>query len=215
MLKIDGSFVRDILRDERAESMVRAIAQLARAMNITTVAEYVETEEIRTRVRALGVDYGQGFAIARPVPVGEVLDVLPVLAAATPGAFLLDEPRATPAEPRPSVSRSELGFAPMKLLLIGIVLGIVIAARRRGVRASRRRPHAAAWPQRDPRRPASAALDRRRNRASHRSHGARAARVRRRSGAAANSSTMRCAAWSADSIRIPPISMPRSTPICA
>jgi diguanylate cyclase (GGDEF)-like protein len=91
MLKIDGSFVRDILRDERAESMVRAIAQLARAMNITTVAEYVETEEIRTRVRALGVDYGQGFAIARPVPVGEVLDLLPVLAAATPGAFLADD----------------------------------------------------------------------------------------------------------------------------
>ncbi len=91
MLKIDGSFVRDILRDERAESMVRAIAQLARAMNITTVAEYVETDEIRTRVRALGVDYGQGFAIARPVPVGEVLEVLPVLAAATPGAFLVDD----------------------------------------------------------------------------------------------------------------------------
>jgi diguanylate cyclase (GGDEF)-like protein len=91
MLKIDGSFVRDILRDERAESMVRAIAQLARAMNITTVAEYVETEEIRTRVRALGVDYGQGFAIARPVPVGEVLDLLPVLAAAAPGAFHADE----------------------------------------------------------------------------------------------------------------------------
>ena len=92
ILKIDGSFVRDILRDERAESMVRAIAQLARAMNITTVAEYDETEEIRTRVRSLGVDYGQGFAIARPVPVGEVLDVLPVLAAATPGAFLAEEP---------------------------------------------------------------------------------------------------------------------------
>ena len=91
MLKIDGSFVRDILRDERAESMVRAIAQLARAMNITTVAEYVETEEIRTRVRLLGVDYGQGFAIAKPVPVSEVLDVLPVLAAATPGAFLLED----------------------------------------------------------------------------------------------------------------------------
>jgi diguanylate cyclase (GGDEF)-like protein len=94
MLKIDGSFVRDILRDERAESMVRAIAQLARAMNITTVAEYVETEEIRTRVRMLGVDYGQGFAIARPVPVQEVLDVLPVLAAATPGAYLIDENQA-------------------------------------------------------------------------------------------------------------------------
>jgi EAL domain-containing protein (putative c-di-GMP-specific phosphodiesterase class I) len=91
ILKIDGSFVRDILRDERAESMVRAIAQLARAMNITTVAEYVETEEIRTRIRSLGVDYGQGFAIARPIPVGEVLEVLPVLAAATPGAFLIED----------------------------------------------------------------------------------------------------------------------------
>ena len=68
------------------------IAQLARAMNISTVAEYVETEEIRTRVRSLGVDYGQGFAIARPIPVAEVLDVLPVLAAATPGAFLIEEP---------------------------------------------------------------------------------------------------------------------------
>src|SRR5262249_58623337 len=66
ILKIDGSFVRDILRDERSESMVRAIAQLAHAMNIVTVAEYVETEEIRTRIRAPGVDYGQGFAIARP-----------------------------------------------------------------------------------------------------------------------------------------------------
>ncbi len=41
---------------------------------------------------ALGVDYGQGFAIARPVPVGEVLEVLSVLAAATPGAFLCEEP---------------------------------------------------------------------------------------------------------------------------
>src|SRR4029453_4467428 len=46
MLKIDGSFVRDILKDARAESMVRAIAQLARSMSLGTVAEYVETDEI-------------------------------------------------------------------------------------------------------------------------------------------------------------------------
>ena len=66
MLKIDGSFVRDVLKDPRAESMVQAIAQLARAMSLTTVAEYVETDEIRTRITALGVDYGQGFAIGSP-----------------------------------------------------------------------------------------------------------------------------------------------------
>jgi len=83
MLKIDGSFVRDILKDARAESMVRAIAQLARSMGIGTVAEYVETEEIRARVASLGVDYGQGFAIGQPAPFVDLLaDELPVLASA-------------------------------------------------------------------------------------------------------------------------------------
>jgi EAL domain-containing protein (putative c-di-GMP-specific phosphodiesterase class I) len=87
MLKIDGSFVRDILTDPRAESMVNAIAQLARSMSIATVAEYVETDEIRSRVAALGVDRGQGFAIARPALIESVLAELPVLAAALPVHF--------------------------------------------------------------------------------------------------------------------------------
>ena len=82
MLKIDGSFVRDILKDPRAESMVRAIAQLARSMSLSTVAEYVETEEIRTRVATLGVDYGQGFAIGRPAPFADLLSELPLLVSA-------------------------------------------------------------------------------------------------------------------------------------
>lgn len=55
MLKIDGSFVRDVLKDPRAESMGRTIAQLARSMSIATVAEYVETEELRARIATLGV----------------------------------------------------------------------------------------------------------------------------------------------------------------
>ncbi len=78
MLKIDGSFVRDVLKDARAESMVRAIAQLARSMSITTVAEYVETPEIGARVASLGVDYGQGFAIGRPIPFADLLSELPM-----------------------------------------------------------------------------------------------------------------------------------------
>ncbi len=84
VLKIDGSFVRDVLKDVRAESMVQAIAQLARSMSLITVAEYVETEELRHRIAALGVDYGQGFAIGRPVPLQEVLAELPLIAAAAP-----------------------------------------------------------------------------------------------------------------------------------
>ncbi|MGH8242237.1 MAG: putative bifunctional diguanylate cyclase/phosphodiesterase [Steroidobacteraceae bacterium] len=73
VLKIDGAFVRDAGTSQRAESMVRAIAQMARTMGMETVAEYVETDDLRTRMTALGVDYGQGFAIGRPVPVDQVL----------------------------------------------------------------------------------------------------------------------------------------------
>lgn len=96
MLKIDGSFVRDILKDVRCESMVRAIAQLSRSMGIATVAEYVETDEIRTRIAALGVDYGQGFAIGRPLPLTDLLVELPLLAAAAPVS-------CAPADPLPAL----------------------------------------------------------------------------------------------------------------
>jgi diguanylate cyclase (GGDEF)-like protein len=76
MLKIDGSFVRDSASSQRSESMVRAIAQLAHTMGMETVAEFVETDELRMRMAALGVDYGQGFAIGRPQPLAEVLSDL-------------------------------------------------------------------------------------------------------------------------------------------
>jgi EAL domain-containing protein (putative c-di-GMP-specific phosphodiesterase class I) len=76
MLKIDGSFVRDALTNPRSDSLVKAVAQLARAMGITTVAEYVETDELRLRMANLGVDYGQGFAIGKPVPLVDVLQDL-------------------------------------------------------------------------------------------------------------------------------------------
>lgn len=72
-LKIDGSFVRDAGINQRTEAMVRAIAQLAHTMGMETVAEYVETDELRSRMTALGVDYGQGFAIGRPQPLTEIL----------------------------------------------------------------------------------------------------------------------------------------------
>ena len=76
VIKIDGSFVRDVLTNPRSESMVKAVAQLARAMGITTVAEYVETDDLRIRMANLGVDYGQGFAIGKPLPLADVLQDL-------------------------------------------------------------------------------------------------------------------------------------------
>jgi exopolysaccharide/PEP-CTERM locus tyrosine autokinase len=74
MLKIDGSFTRDILTDPRAESMVKAIAQLARTLSITTVAECVETDQIRAHLGSLGVDFAQGFSVGRPAPLDRLLE---------------------------------------------------------------------------------------------------------------------------------------------
>jgi diguanylate cyclase (GGDEF)-like protein len=72
-LKIDGSFVRDALANARSESMIKAIAQLAKVMCMETVAEYVETDNLRVKMTDLGVDYGQGFAMGKSQPLEELL----------------------------------------------------------------------------------------------------------------------------------------------
>lgn len=66
-LKIDISFVRR-LNDPRGLSMTQAIINLARALNLKTVAEGVEDEEAAARLRELGVDYLQGYHFAKPMP---------------------------------------------------------------------------------------------------------------------------------------------------
>ena len=71
-LKIDGSFVRNIADDRIDLAMVSSINQVAHIMGIETIAEYVESDAVRVALEALGVDYGQGFALARPMPL-EVL----------------------------------------------------------------------------------------------------------------------------------------------
>jgi diguanylate cyclase (GGDEF)-like protein len=73
MLKLDGSFVRDLLSNPRSESLVRGIAQLGRGMGIETVAECVETYEVRDRLADLGVDCAQGFLFGRPRPFDGIL----------------------------------------------------------------------------------------------------------------------------------------------
>lgn len=72
-LKIDGSFIRDILHNERSQSLVRAVAQLASAMGMETIAEYVETPEICMRLIELEVQFGQGYAIGKPRPLNGIL----------------------------------------------------------------------------------------------------------------------------------------------
>ena len=75
-LKIDGGFIRDITENRISESMVAAITQVAKVMELKTVAEYVETEAIRTLVSELGVDFAQGHIIGKPTTLESVLDDL-------------------------------------------------------------------------------------------------------------------------------------------
>ncbi|GAB4391881.1 MAG: hypothetical protein Tsb005_03540 [Gammaproteobacteria bacterium] len=66
-LKIDGEFVRHIVEDNVCFSFVRAIDEIGKAMQMKTVAEYVENEKIIECLQKIGVDYMQGYAVARPV----------------------------------------------------------------------------------------------------------------------------------------------------
>ncbi len=79
-LKIDGTFVRNIVTDATDLAMIKSIHEVAQSMGIETVAEYVENVQIEQQLQALGVNYAQGYAIARPAPLEEVL-----IEAAAPG----------------------------------------------------------------------------------------------------------------------------------
>ncbi|WP_336604419.1 EAL domain-containing protein [Tolypothrix bouteillei] len=67
-LKIDGTFVRHIVEEPIDMAMVEAINQIGHVMGIQTIAEFVENEDILKKLKAIGVDYAQGYGIARPHP---------------------------------------------------------------------------------------------------------------------------------------------------
>ena len=68
-LKIDGQFIRNVVEDNVDESMVRAIREVGHAMGIETIAERVETRQVLEKLGALGVEFAQGYYIARPTSV--------------------------------------------------------------------------------------------------------------------------------------------------
>lgn len=68
-LKIDAHFIRDVNLDEVSATMIESINQVGHAMKLSTVAEGVEDRNIMPMLRKIGIDYVQGFAIARPEPV--------------------------------------------------------------------------------------------------------------------------------------------------
>ena len=79
MLKIDGSFIVDITENRISESMVAAITQVAKVMDLQTVAEFVENEEARRLLTDLGVDFAQGHLFGKPKTFATVVEELTAL----------------------------------------------------------------------------------------------------------------------------------------
>ncbi len=75
-LKIDGSFVQDMLKDKMNEALVRGMYEIAHSLGIHTVAEFVETSEIANALGDIGVDYAQGWHFHRAQPMQDVLQAL-------------------------------------------------------------------------------------------------------------------------------------------
>jgi len=71
-LKIDGRFIRHIASDPVDRSMVEAICKVGKALGIATVAESVETAEVLAELERIGVDFVQGYHMARPRPLAEL-----------------------------------------------------------------------------------------------------------------------------------------------
>ncbi|MFI7541614.1 EAL domain-containing protein [Actinoplanes sp. NPDC049599] len=72
LVKIDGEYVVDLVRNPEDQVLVRALVQVCQAYGIHTVAEYVQDEATMRMLREFGVDFVQGYLIGRPSPVEEL-----------------------------------------------------------------------------------------------------------------------------------------------
>ena len=75
-VKIDKSFVLDMLQDRSHAAIVRSVIDLAHNLGFEVVAEGVETEQILAELTVLGCDIAQGYLLARPMPAGLLPDWL-------------------------------------------------------------------------------------------------------------------------------------------
>ncbi len=74
-LKIDGSLVRQISNNTMQRHMVESIHKIGEMMGIGTVAEYVEDQAILDALNSMGVHYGQGYHLAKPQPINELIEL--------------------------------------------------------------------------------------------------------------------------------------------
>ncbi|MBI4693407.1 MAG: EAL domain-containing protein [Gammaproteobacteria bacterium] len=69
IIKIDGAFIRNIATDPLAAMIARSVSEIAHAVGMATVAEFVESPEVLALLAGIGVDFAQGYGIAHPAPL--------------------------------------------------------------------------------------------------------------------------------------------------
>lgn len=74
-LKIDGMFIKNIHRDPIDLAMVKSINEIGKVMGMETIAEFVESDDIKNILHGIGVDYAQGYGIGKPAPFCELLGI--------------------------------------------------------------------------------------------------------------------------------------------
>jgi EAL domain-containing protein (putative c-di-GMP-specific phosphodiesterase class I)/integral membrane sensor domain MASE1 len=79
-LKIDGSFIRNLMNNPIDEEIVLSTIRVARRLNVKTVAEHVHNQEIYDRLLSLGVEYLQGELVSSAIPIADMFEKLPSLA---------------------------------------------------------------------------------------------------------------------------------------
>ncbi len=104
IVKIDHSFVEHLSAGSRSESLIAGVVDLARRLGISVIAEGIENEEQRARLQLLGTTYGQGFHLARPMPVAKLRKHLAPAPVPTPPRRRAPAPplRPAPSPPRPA-----------------------------------------------------------------------------------------------------------------
>ena len=65
-LKIDGSFIKNIITDKKSQIIVNAIISICKSSGIKMVAEYVHNQEVQDRIKELGIEYSQGYYFGEP-----------------------------------------------------------------------------------------------------------------------------------------------------
>ena len=82
VIKIDGRFIRDVVDDPLDEAAVRGFVDVARVVGVRTVAEFVDRPAVLERVKALGIDFAQGYLLHEPQPLEALLAGRSALASA-------------------------------------------------------------------------------------------------------------------------------------